>query len=246
MTPPDRGSRNRLLAALTNQELELLRPSLEEVPFTLRQVLETPGKIIPYAYFPESGLASVIAHTRQDRQIEVGMVGFEGMTGLSLVLGDDRAANETLIQAPGLALRISSADLRRALAASPPLRAVLARYVNVFMTQASQTALANGRAKLEERLARWIMMSHDRFAGGDLKITHEYLSIMLGVRRPGVTIGLHFLEGKGLIRSTRGLITVIDREGLYELANGSYGIPEAEYERLLGHPGAVTGAAAPC
>lgn len=236
MTSPDPGFRNRLLAALTTQEMELLRPSLEEVPLNLRQVLEAPGKPIPHAYFIETGLASVIAHTSHNRQIEVGMVGYEGMTGLPLVLGDDRASNETLIQAAGTALRISMGDLRRAMTASPNLRDTLARYVNAFMTQASQTALANGQAKLEERLARWILMSHDRFAGGDLKITHEFLSIMLGVRRPGVTIGLHFLEGKGLIRSTRGLLTVLDREGLNEQANGSYGVPEAEYERLFGCP----------
>jgi CRP-like cAMP-binding protein len=233
MISPGPGLRNRLLAALTTEEMELLRPSLEEVPLYLRQVLEAPGKPIPYAYFLMCGLASVIAHTRQDRQIEVGMVGFEGMTGLSLVLGDDRSTNETLIQAPGSALRISRADLRQAQEASPTLRGVLTRYVNAFMSQASQTALAHGRAKLEERLARWILMSHDRLAGGELTITHEFLSIMLGVRRPGVTIGLHYLEGKGMIRSTRGLITVLDREGLNEQANGSYGIPEAEYERLF-------------
>jgi CRP-like cAMP-binding protein len=233
MTSPDPGFRNRLLAALTTQDVELLRPLLEEVPLHLRQVLEAPGKPIPYAYFLLTGLASVIAHTRHDRQIEVGMVGFEGMTGLALVLGDDRSSNETLIQAPGTALRISTADLRRAQEASPVLRGMLARYVNAFISQASQTALANGRAKLEERLARWILMSHDRFTGSEVTITHEFLSIMLGVRRPGVTIGLHYLEGKGLIRSTRGLITVLDRDGLNEQANGSYGIPEAEYERLF-------------
>ena len=239
MTSPGPGFRNRLLAALTTQEMQLLRPSLEEVPLNQRQVLEAPGKPIAYAYFLQSGLASVIAHTRHDRQIEIGMVGFEGMTGLCLVLGDDRSSNETLIQAPGSALRISSGDLQRAMEASPALRGMLARYVNAFIIQASQTALANGRAKLEERLARWILMSHDRFSGGELKITHEFLSIMLGVRRPGVTIGLHYLEGKGLIKSTRGLIAVLDREGLNEQANGSYGIPEAEYERLLGRPADV-------
>jgi CRP-like cAMP-binding protein len=240
MTMSDPSLRNRLLAALPKADLDLLRPLLEEVPLDLRQVLEASGKPIPYVYFLRSGLASVIAHTRHDRQIEVGVVGFEGMTGLSIVLGDDRSSNETLIQAPGSGLRLSSEDLRRAMAASPGLRSVLMRYVSAFFAQASQTALANGRAKLEERLARWILMSYDRFAGNDLTITHEFLAIMLGVRRPGVTIGLHFLEGKGLIRSTRGLIAVLDRDGLVEQANGSYGIPEAEYERLLGgHANAV-------
>jgi len=240
MTPPASGFRNRLLALLTKQQMELLRPSLEEVPLDLRQVLEAPGKPIPHVYFLQSGLASVIARTRHDRQIEVGMVGFEGMTGLAVVLGDDRSSNETLVQAVGSGLRIPSDRLRQAMEASPALRGVLLRYVEAFITQASQTALANGRAKLEERLARWILMSHDRFAGGELRITHEFLAVMLGVRRPGVTIGLHYLEGKGLTRSTRGLIVVLDREGLVEQANGSYGVPEAEYERLLGRP---TGAA---
>jgi CRP-like cAMP-binding protein len=240
MTASASGHRNRLLATLTRQEMELLRPALEEVPLNLRQVLEAPGKPIPYAYFILNGLASVIAHTRHDRQIEVGMVGFEGMTGLAIVLGGDRSSNETLVQAPGSGLRIPSDRLRQAMDTSPALRGKMLRYVDAFMTQVSQTALANGRAKLEERLARWILMSHDRFASrfasGELKITHEFLAVMLGVRRPGVTIGLHYLEGKGLIRSTRGLIMVLDREGLIEQANGTYGVPEAEYERLFGRP----------
>jgi CRP-like cAMP-binding protein len=109
-------------------------------------------------------------------------------------------------------------------------------YVQAFMSQTAQTALTNGRAKLEERLARWILMAHDRTDGDTLDLTHEFLALMLGVRRPGVTIAMHFLEGAGLIRSTRRAILIVDRDGLEQHADGSYGVPEAEYERLLGVP----------
>lgn len=225
---------NRLLAALPACDLEMLGSSLHRVDLDARQVLESPGRPIVDVHFVQSGLVSVVGTTRPDHRIEVGMVGHEGMTGLGVVLGDDRAANETLVQSAGSALRISADELRAAMKRSASLTAVLLRYVHVFLLQGSQTALANGRGRLDERLARWLLMWHDRLNTDELVITHEFLALLLGVRRQGVTETLHTLEGTGLIRASRNLIKVVDRDGLQRAANGFYGIPEAEYDRSIG------------
>jgi CRP-like cAMP-binding protein len=151
---PNNGSRNRLLAVLSHADRDLLAPSLEVAELDARQVLEVPRDPISHVYFVESGLVSVVGTSEPDHRIEVGMVGYEGMTGLGIVLGDDRSANETMVQSAGSAMRISTALLRETMAASRSLTATLLRYVNVFMMQGSQTALANGRGRLDERLAR--------------------------------------------------------------------------------------------
>jgi CRP-like cAMP-binding protein len=231
---PNNGSRNRLLAVLSHADRDLLAPCLEVAGLDARQILETPRDPISHVYFVESGLVSVVGATEPDHRIEVGMVGYEGMTGLGIVLGDDRSANETMVQSAGSAMRISTALLREMMAASRSLTATLLRYVNVFMVQGSQTALANGRGQLDERLARWLLMWHDRVPQDDLLITHEFLALLLGVRRQGVTVALHELEGRGLIRSTRSHVRILDRDGLLQAANGFYGIPEAEYDRAIG------------
>jgi len=233
LNSPVNGSRNRLLAVLSHADRDLVTPALEMIALDPRQVLEAPSDPIDYVYFVESGLVSVVGTTQPDHRIEVGMVGYEGMTGVALVLGDDRSVNETVVQSAGSAMRLPSKALRKMMAASESFTATLLRYVNVFMVQGSQTALANGRGRLDERLARWLLMWHDRVLEDDLLITHEFLALLLGVRRQGVTVALHDLEGKGLIRSTRSHIRIIDRDGLQQAANGFYGIPEAEYDRAI-------------
>ncbi len=168
----------------------MLEPAFEDVWLETWQVLEQPHEPIPHVYFLTSGLASVVGTTRPEQRIEVGMVGHEGMTGLAVVLGHDRSTNETIIQARGTAMRLPSAVLRRALRAarcaparpSPPR---LLRYVHVFMMQASQTALANGRGRLSERLARWLLMWQDRLQTPHQTVTHEFLAILLGVAPAG-------------------------------------------------------------
>ena len=235
MNSPVNGSRNRLLAVLSHADRDLVTPALEMIALDARQILETPGNPIDHVYFVDSGLVSVVGTTLPDHRIEVGMVGYEGMTGVALVLGDDRSVNETVVQSAGSAMRLPTKALRKMMAASESFTATLLRYVNVFMVQGSQTALANGRGRLDERLARWLLMWHDRVLEDDLLITHEFLALLLGVRRQGVTVALHDLEGKGLIRSTRSHIRILDRDGLTEAANGFYGIPEAEYERAIGY-----------
>ena len=224
---------NRLLKSLSASDRAALLPDLEAISLATWQVIERPNERIPYVYFLTSGLASVVGTTQPEQRIEVGMVGYEGMTGLAVVLGHDRSTNETVIQAAGTALRIPSAVLRRTLQGSATLSTALLRYVHVFMMQCSQTALANGRGRLSERLARWLLMWQDRLKTRHLTVTHEFLALLLGVRRQGVTMALHELEGQGLIKGKRNRITVVDRVGLLGLANGFYGVPEAEYDRTV-------------
>ena len=225
--------RNRLLACLPAKDLELLAPSLEFVDLALRQSLEEPNRPVVAVYFMEAGIASVVASDARNRRIEVGVVGREGMTGLAVVLGGGRSPNATFVQAPGNAYRLASGKLRDALAASAQLRVVVLRFAQAFMTQTTQTAIANGRATVDERLARWILMARDRLESDELPLTHQFLSVMLGVRRSGVTVALHELEGNGLIRSRRGTVIVRDRKGLEGLAAGYYGVAETEHERLM-------------
>ena len=224
---------NRLLNRLSPGDLGLFEPRLERVELASHDLLEHANQPIEHAFFPESGLASVVAIGNGDRRVEVGMIGSEGVTALMVVLGDDRSPHETMVQVPGAAMRLSAPDLRGAMEASPTLRNLLLRYSQAFLIQTSHTALANGRATLEERLARWLLMSHDRIEGDELPLIHEFLALMLGVRRAGVTVALHILEGQALIRSSRGKIIVLDRKGLEEAASGLYGVPEREYERLM-------------
>jgi CRP-like cAMP-binding protein len=224
--------RNRLLAALSSEDFALLEPGLEPLTLKTRQMLEPPNKAIKHSYFITSGLASVIAIDKNGNRLEVGMIGREGMTGLPVVLGNDRSPNETFIQVEGTGSRIAADDLRQAMRESASLSRVLLNFVNAFLIQTSRTALSNGTATLEERLARWLLMAQDRLGGERVPLTHEFLSLMLGVRRAGVTGALNQLDRKGVIRLSRGRIEIIDREGLINSANGSYGIPEATARRV--------------
>jgi CRP-like cAMP-binding protein len=223
---------NQLLRRLSPDDLALLEPR-EYVVLDLRAPLEIANQRIDFVYFIESGLASVVADLPGKGAIEVGVIGREGMSGLSVVQGDTQSPFETYMQCAGAAHRIDVATLIQAQAASPALHAIFLRYSRAFSVQLANTAFANGRSKLEERLARWLLMVGDRM-GSSFHITHEFLAMMLAVRRSGVTLALQMLEGNGLIRAGRGSITILDREGLIRSARGAYGLAEQEYARLLG------------
>jgi CRP-like cAMP-binding protein len=151
--------------------------------------------------------------------------------------GGDRSVNITLIQGAGAGFRIGADQLRTAMEDSKTLRLSLLRYAQMFAAQVTHTALSNGRATIEARLARWLLMAQDRFGQQTFPFTHRFLALMLRVGRPGVTDALHILEGRRLIKATRGLITITDRAGLEKHSGGMYGIPEAEYKRLIGVSG---------
>jgi len=226
---------NQLLRCLSNSDLALIQPYLKPVELTFRKRLQSVNRKIKEVYFPESGLGSVVAVSGGERrQAEVGVIGRDGMTGLAIVLGTDRGPCEIFMQVEGVGQCISADDLREAFDKSATLHRCLLHFAHVFGVQNSYTALANAHGTVEERCSRWLLMSHDRLESDELHLTHDFLALMLGVRRAGVTIALGHLEGRGLISTARGAVTVVDRDGLEESANGLYGVPEAEFERLFG------------
>ncbi len=227
--------RNRLLGALTLDDQSLLLPNLRSVPLELRQELEQPNRPIEHVYFIEEGIASVVASGDGRDRVETGLIGPEGMTGVMVLLGNHQAPTTTFVQAPGSALAIDADALRHALEASKSLRRLLLKFAQVFLTQTAQTAVANARLTLEGRLARWLLMTQDRLGQSQVPMTHEFLSVMLGVRRAGVTETLHALEGTRAIRASRGEILILDRKAIEKRAGALYGQPESEYERLFGY-----------
>ena len=223
-------TRNRLLQALSPDDLALLQP-VETVDLPVRTSLEKMDEQFDHAHFIEEGVASIVLDNT-GKPVEVGLAGNEGMVGLGLLAADRVSPFDAYMQVGGSGTRVPADRLMAACQASPSLRGLLLRYSRAFSIQIAATASANGRAKLDERLARWLLMVGDR-TGTTFQITHEFISIMLGVRRSGVTLAIATLEGKGLIRAARGSITILDREGLIEESAGCYGLPEREYERLM-------------
>ena len=227
-------SSNTLLLSLSTSDFDLLAPHLEAVTLGLRKMLEKPHKPIEEVYFPKSGFASVVAVQRNGKEVEVGLIGREGMTGLPIVLGNHRSPHSTYIQVAGNGHSIPATQLRQAMQESLSLRDSLLKFVQAFGVQTTHTAICNARSKLDERLARWLLMAQDRIQSDILPLTHEFLSLMLGVRRPGVTVALKALRDRDLISYRRGEITIKDRKGVAQLAGEAYGTPESEYRRLIG------------
>ena len=225
-------SKNLLLSSLSPADRDLLGP-LEPLSLAIHDNLEVPAKRIDWVYFPELGIASVVAVGGGGVRVEVGLIGREGVSGAPVILGTESSPHETYIQVAGDASRVPAIILKDAMAQSPTLAAIFFSFVQVFMVQTAHTAIANARGKLEERLARWLLMAHDRIGGDELPLTHQFLALMLGVRRAGVTESVQKLEGKRMIRARRGIITILDRQALKAQAGPYYGVPEAEYRRLL-------------
>jgi CRP-like cAMP-binding protein len=225
--------RNRLLAALTPADLARLAPHLVPITVPRRDKLELPNRRIETVYFLESGIASVVAASEPDTEVEIGIIGDEGMTGGAILHGSDRSPYSTYMQVGGDAHQIEAAILRDAAEASATLRTIFLRFSQAFLLQISQTAICNARATIEERLARWLLMAHDRLHSDEIPLTHEFLSLMMGARRPGVTEAINILSRKGLLSGGRGVITITDRPGLESRAGQYYGVPEKEYDRLL-------------
>ena len=232
--PDQKTLRNRLLSLLSPPDFESLASHLEFVKLPKGHVIVEPGRPISHVYFLESGVGSIIAQSPEGLQVEAGLFGVDGFSPVEVVLGSDSSPHRILIQVADDAWRLPAQALRDAVDARPSLRALLLRYVQALSTQSAYTALSNAMHPMEERLARWVLMCDDRTDTSEMLLTHEFISIMLGVRRPSVTTALHVLEGNGFIRAERGAITVINRVALEEFAGDAYGVPEAEYVRLIG------------
>lgn len=225
---------NLLLRALSADDFMRLQPHLSRVELPLRELLYVPNEPIERVYFLEGGVASIVVEEEGGGMIESGLFGLDGMSGSPLVLGAGQSPHHSMVQVDGgPALVIAADKLMAACRASHELHLVLLRFAHTLTIQAAATAAANAHFELPERLARWLLMCHDRSDCDRMRLTHDFMAMMLAVRRSGVTVTLHSLEGTGAIRSTRGIVTILDRDRLEEIAGESYGVPEAEYCRLI-------------
>jgi len=213
---------NSLLAALPRKSYLRLLPGLTPVDLVFGEVLYEPGQKIEHVYFPTQSLVSLLTLVEGHLALEVGLVGWEGMVGFPLALGVEASPVRSLVQGAGPALRMSAARFRSELRRSPPLQRELYRYVNTMMAQISQTAGCNRFHVVEPRLARWLLMTRDRVRSGEFRMTHEFLSHMLGVRRVGVTEAASALQQRNLIEYTRGSIKILDHRGLEKAACACY------------------------
>lgn len=226
--------RNGLLAVLPPEDLARLKPKLHRVELNFDQTVFSAGNAIDAVLFIESGMGSLLATLDDGEQIEVGIAGREGLIGLPLVFGDDRSPVECRIQLEGTALRIGAVAFRAEMEGNPALRGLLLRYALAFHVQVTLTAACNARHAIEQRLARWLLIAHDRAGADDFAMTHEFISFMLGVRRPGVTIAAGILQKAGLIHYARGRMAITDRPGLEAASCECYHTVRREFARLLG------------
>ncbi|WP_245310170.1 Crp/Fnr family transcriptional regulator [Rhizobium sp. R339] len=227
--------RNELLNSFS-EELQWLEADLQPVKLDVGDILVEPDAPIQHVHFIESGIVAAVTTTPGGRSLEVFSVGREGMTGVSVLLGADRTSWRSFVQGAGSAFRIPTSAIREAAERSPSLRETLLRYAHSVMVQMAETALALGHYSLNQRLARLILMSHDRAGDDELLMTHEFLAMMLGVRRAGVSEALALLEGEGMIRSARGKVIVRDRTKLISMAGGSYNRLAAARPAIMREP----------
>jgi CRP-like cAMP-binding protein len=223
-----------LLRALLPDDLALLAPSFTREHMDREKVLVPANQPIEYVWFPEGGVASVVAHKADSGSTEVGIFGLEGFAGTPLLLGADTSPHVIFIQVNGATgLRIDASHFLAAVDQSATLRTTLLRYVQTFIIQTADSAISNAHQRIEARLARWLLMCHDRNDSDEIMLTHEFMAMMIAADRSSVTVSLHVLEGAGMIRSRRGRVLILDREKLEELAGEGYGRPEAEYRKLI-------------
>ena len=230
-------SRNGLLAALPPEDLARLRRSLEPVELPFDHTLYPTDGIVEAVLFVETGMVSLLATLEDGEQVEVGVAGKDGLIGLPLVFGDDRSLVEARVQMEGTALRMDAAALRDGMEGSAALRLLLHRYALFFQAQVTMTAACNARHAIEQRLARWLLIAHDRAGADEFPMTHEFISMMLGVRRPGISIAAGALQKAGLIRYLRGRMEITDRPGLEAASCECYHVTRREFARLLSGSG---------
>jgi len=228
------GVRNRILKALSDDDFSLVAPHLDLVPMPNRFKVASPGQPLDYLYFPESGIGAVMSLTPNGESSEAGMFGVEGFVPTSTIIGDNLVPYDIEMKVGGAGYRMPIRMIAELMAKSASLHVPFVKYMHVFAVQVAFTALANARFTIDQRLARWILMCQDRIGHDTLEITHEYIAMLLSTRRPSVTNALHVLEGERLIRSSRGIVAVVNRKGLERFSRGCYGVPEHEFERLIG------------
>lgn len=225
---------NRLLAALPAKDYERLLLELEPVTLTFGDILFEPGENIRHLYFPNNSIISLLSTVGDREHLEVGIVGNDGMAGLPVFMGVNKSRTRGLVQGEGSALRMKAAALRKELSnGSGALQKLLHLYTHSLLTQISQSAACNRFHLVNPRLARWLLMMHDRIEGDEFRLTQEFLSLMLGVRREGVTLAAGNLQKQKLIRYSRGQIRILDRAGLEAASCKCYAVLKDEYDNFL-------------
>jgi CRP-like cAMP-binding protein len=232
---------NRLLGLLPPRDYKRLRPHLQRIPLEYRDSLYRAHKPLGFVYFIETGVGSLVNTMANGQAAEVGTIGNEGVVGLPLLLGDDRALTSVYIQVPGVGLRMKATVFKKELERSASMRAVMLRYAHAFFNQVAQSAACNQFHSLQQRCCRWLLMTHDRMQSDAFLLTQEFLAMMLGVQRTGVSAAAGGLQRAGLIRYKRGNVTILDRRGLIKRSCECYGVSKKEFDRLLGGRAMRTG-----
>lgn len=226
---------NHLLVGMAPQDRQIIWPALHSEELPARAYLERTGFRSENIYFIESGVISLLETGDLRNPVEVGLIGREGMIGASTLVADLVPQRDSYVQIAGQALVITRSDLLRTMRASEMLRTYLLRYVQTQIAQMSLTVSASVRANVQTRLARKLLMYHDRVGVDDLPLTHENMSLMLGVRRASITHAIHSLEGEGWIHAQRGLVAIRDRQGLETYCGPFYGVAERRYDQIMNH-----------
>lgn len=236
MSQQFRMPKNQLLAALPEEEYKRLVPHLEFVSLPINQTIYEPGGPIDYVYFPHQAMISLVSLMENGSTIEVGLVGKEGMVGIPIILGGSTTITRAFVQVAGHAERIRADLLKDEFHRGGKLQTLLLRYVQAIFTQVSQAAVCNRLHTVEERLARWLLLVSDSVESNEFFLTQEFIAQMLGTRRSGVTVAAGTLQQAGLIRYSRGKITIANRDSLEATACECYGIIKTEFTRLLSRP----------
>ena len=224
---------NQLLASFPEQEWARVAPLLERVEMPLGSVVYEAGVALPYVYFPTTSIVSLLYVMENGASAEIAVVGNEGIVGISLFMGGESTSSRAVIQSAGSGCRLEAEVLKEEFARGGPVLHLLLRYTQALITQMAQTAVCNRHHSLDQQLCRWLLLSLDRLEANELVMTQELIAYMLGVRREGVTEGALKLQKAGLIRYSRGHITILDRAGLEQRTCECYAVVKREYDRLL-------------
>lgn len=231
---PRRAIANRILSSLPPEAYERILPDLKAVPLKFRLSLHEPGDKMPYVYFPNTGVISMLTVMEDGTAVEIATIGNEGMVDLFVFLGVEESDSRLLIQVPGTAFRMESERFREHVEQIPALRMLLGYYAIGLFALVAQSAACNRMHPMAKRCARWLLMTHDRVDSPEFPMTHNFLSEMLGVRRPSVSVAAESLQAAGLITYHRGKITVLDRPGLEAASCECYGLIRARFDRMPG------------
>jgi CRP-like cAMP-binding protein len=224
---------NRLLASLPNEEWDRWYPLLERIEMPLGSVVYEAGVALPYVYFPTTSIVSLLYVMENGSSAEIAVVGNEGIVGISLFMGGESTSSRAVVQSAGSGCRLEAEIMKSEFGRSGPVLHLMLRYTQALITQMAQTAACNRHHSLDQQLCRWLLLSLDRLRSDELIMTQELIANMLGVRREGVTEGALKLQKAGLIRYSRGHITILDRAGLEARSCECYAVVKREYDRLL-------------